>query len=135
MTEISPINVRPSNASETFNFVNQRFLGQVFTQNQWIRLIDDFIRVTKAGGWIELMESNHMINNPGPITKNNAVQQHLISNGMNPKMYLQIPKLMANTNKFVSIKSLETITPLGDWQQTSQGMKTLELLAESLKSL
>ncbi|CAG8701709.1 7012_t:CDS:2, partial [Ambispora gerdemannii] len=77
------------------------------------------------------------IHNPGPIAKklSDAVQQLLISNGVNPKIYSQIPKIMADTNEFGSIKSRETITPLGNWQKTSQGIKALEDIAAGLKSL
>ncbi|CAG8599604.1 6674_t:CDS:2 [Ambispora gerdemannii] len=149
--EMFPTNMRPPNAgflqynilnglpfpNETFDFVYQRFLWAAFTQKQWIQLIDDFRRVTKTDGWIELMEFDVEIYNPGPIAKklSDAVQKHLTSNGINPKIRSRIPKIMANTNNLESIQTLETITPLGNWRQTPQGIKALKDIAATLKSL
>ncbi|CAG8615258.1 3281_t:CDS:2, partial [Ambispora gerdemannii] len=154
LIEVATVDIRPSNAeflqfnllnglpfpNETFDFVYQRFLWQAFTQNQWINLIDNFLRVTKTGGWIELMEVKPMICNPGPIAKkfSDVVQQYMSSNEINPKIHLQIPKIMADTNKFRSIVSLETITPLGKLHKKSHGIhgiKMLESVAEAFKSL
>ncbi|CAG8564601.1 10417_t:CDS:2 [Ambispora gerdemannii] len=149
--EVAPINIRPSNAellqfnllngilfpNETFDFIYQRFLWAAFTESQWITLVDELIRVTKTGGWIELTEFQAKIYNPGPIAKklSDAAQQHLSLNGINPKIHLQIPKIMADTNKFTSIESIEKIIPLGNWQETSRGIKVLETIAGGLKSL
>ncbi|CAG8572588.1 13930_t:CDS:2 [Ambispora leptoticha] len=122
---------------ETFDFVYQRFLWAAFTPNQWIQLIHELIRVTKKNGRIELMEIEAKIHNPGPIAKkfSDAAQQHLTSNGIDPKIYRQIRNVIVNSNKFESIKIFEKRTPLGNWQQASHGIKSLENTVAALKSL
>ena len=42
----------------TFDFVHLRFLVQYLTEEQWNeKVIKELLRVTKVGGWIEIMVS------------------------------------------------------------------------------
>jgi ubiquinone/menaquinone biosynthesis C-methylase UbiE len=49
----------------TFDFVHQRFLGTTFTEKEWTEVIPELVRVTKPGGWIELMEMDIQGQNEG----------------------------------------------------------------------
>ena len=64
-TEIHPRNVefRQVNVlnglpwpDEYFDFVYQRFMLLSFTTKQWDYVIEELLRVTKRGGWIEIFE-------------------------------------------------------------------------------
>ncbi|CAG8572569.1 13929_t:CDS:2, partial [Ambispora leptoticha] len=126
--------------NETFDFIYQRFLWAAFTPNQWIQLIHELIRITKKGGMIELMDFEAKIHNPGPIAKkfSDALQQHLISNGISTKIQTQIRNIIESSDKFESIKILEKRTPVGNWQRKSDGIhgtKLLENTTEALKAL
>ena len=51
-----------------FDFVTQRFLSIGFSDNEWrTRVIDELVRVTKPGGWIELMECDIELVNGGNV--------------------------------------------------------------------
>lgn len=43
-----------------------RLLGTFFTLEEWATAIQELVRVTKPGGWIELVEFNLIYNRQGP---------------------------------------------------------------------
>ncbi|CAG8551462.1 2426_t:CDS:2, partial [Ambispora leptoticha] len=149
--EISSNIIQPSNAgflqfnvlnglpfpNETFDFIYQRFLWAAFTSKQWIQLIHEYIRITKKGGMIELMDFEAKIHNPGPIAKkfSDALQQHLISNGISTKIQTQIRNIIESSDKFESIKILEKRTPVGNWQRKSDGIHGTKLLDNTVAAL
>ncbi|RUS26987.1 S-adenosyl-L-methionine-dependent methyltransferase [Jimgerdemannia flammicorona] len=51
---------------EAFDYVFQRLAFSSFRENQWPKVISELIRVTKQGGWLELVDANAMIENAGP---------------------------------------------------------------------
>lgn len=51
------------------DFVHIRFMGLCFDEKNWIKLIDETLRVCKSGGWIEIMNFDYSLINMGPTTK------------------------------------------------------------------
>ncbi|CAG8583660.1 5371_t:CDS:2, partial [Paraglomus occultum] len=50
-----------------FGLIYLRFLNRSFTKTDWqTKLLDEIMRVTKPGGWIETMESGLVLLNPAP---------------------------------------------------------------------
>jgi len=43
--------------SETFHYCWQKFMVSSFTKGQWIKQVKEIARVTKRGGWVEIMVS------------------------------------------------------------------------------
>ncbi|RUS31654.1 hypothetical protein BC938DRAFT_477367 [Jimgerdemannia flammicorona] len=43
-----------------------RFFFLTFTRVEWIEAIDELVRVTKPGGWIEIVEFDPILERPGP---------------------------------------------------------------------
>ncbi|CAG8552550.1 21542_t:CDS:2 [Cetraspora pellucida] len=77
-SEIHPTNVKFRQANvlsglpfedETFDFVYMRFMTFAFTINDWERALKEISRVTKKGGYIELMETDFKWYNEGPFKK------------------------------------------------------------------
>ncbi|CAJ0749688.1 20655_t:CDS:2 [Entrophospora sp. SA101] len=87
----------------TFDYVYQRFLSTAFTPSEWVRDINELVRVTNPDGWIELMEIKFFMEKKGPATKSLAE---------------------AYTNQMTDVRRIEKCTPVGKW-----GGRVGELLA------
>jgi ubiquinone/menaquinone biosynthesis C-methylase UbiE len=53
----------------TFDFVYKRFLSLSFTLKDLTKMINEVTRVTKIGGWIEVMNYGNSLKNSGKSTK------------------------------------------------------------------
>ncbi|RUS12985.1 S-adenosyl-L-methionine-dependent methyltransferase, partial [Endogone sp. FLAS-F59071] len=74
-SDIHPRNVKFLRADTTkglpfpdksFDFVYQRSMTLAYTLDQWEFVIDELIRVTKPGGWIQLVELDMRFDSRGP---------------------------------------------------------------------
>ncbi|KAG0368745.1 hypothetical protein BGZ54_001227 [Gamsiella multidivaricata] len=67
-----------------FDFVYQRLLVAGLTPDEWTRVLAELERVTKPGGWIELVEVDGHGGNNGPYTAKvwSWVEQALMSKGI-----------------------------------------------------
>lgn len=54
---------------DCFDFVHQRFLLASIPPAQWYAVVRELVRVTRPGGWIELIEGGTMLLNQGPATR------------------------------------------------------------------
>jgi ubiquinone/menaquinone biosynthesis C-methylase UbiE len=52
----------------SFDYVHQRCLGTVLPTVHWPVVINELVRVTQPGGWVELMEYGSSYTNAGPKT-------------------------------------------------------------------
>lgn len=53
----------------TFDFTHQRLLVGGIPTHNWQRVVQELVRVTRPGGWIELLESFSVFVNAGPATE------------------------------------------------------------------
>jgi SAM-dependent methyltransferase len=53
---------------EFFSFTHQRLLVAGLTAENWPRAIHELVRVTRAGGWVELVEVDRLTDGAGPAT-------------------------------------------------------------------
>lgn len=53
-------------ADNHFDFVKQRLVTAAFTLADWKRVMAELVRVTKPGGYIELLEIDYNTHNLGP---------------------------------------------------------------------
>ncbi|KAG9320258.1 hypothetical protein KVV02_005035 [Mortierella alpina] len=69
----------------TFDFVYQRLLIAGLTPDDWSRVLSELERVTKPGGWIELVEVDGVGGNNGPYTAKiwSWVDRALATRGVN----------------------------------------------------
>ncbi|CAG8534235.1 11714_t:CDS:2, partial [Scutellospora calospora] len=82
-SEIHPTNVKFHQANvlsglpfedETFDFVYMRFMVFAFTINDWERALKEALRVTKKGGYVEIMETDIKWYNEGPFCKSSRLK-------------------------------------------------------------
>lgn len=54
---------------QQFNYTHQRLLAAAIPAAKWLGVIHELVRVTRTGGWIELLEIGDTIQQAGPATK------------------------------------------------------------------
>ncbi|CAG8593729.1 14297_t:CDS:2 [Ambispora leptoticha] len=89
-----------------FDFVVMHFLTGCFTSRQWeSTIIQEVVRVMKSGAWFEWMEIG-IIQNQGEITKklSQAFLSAVKSQGMNPWLCVEFPKILDNSGMFINIR-------------------------------
>jgi SAM-dependent methyltransferase len=55
-------------ADDSFDYTHQRLMVTALPLTTWPRVIEDIVRVTRPGGWVELVESGDEIEPRGPAT-------------------------------------------------------------------
>ncbi|CAG8560457.1 3314_t:CDS:2 [Ambispora gerdemannii] len=120
----------------TFDFVHQRSLRLAFTLENWKATIDDILRVTKPGGWVEFCELDLCIRNMGPTLRkilNGATQYHA-GVGVEPYVVPFLKHILAKTDKLKEIYFVETSTPFGSWGG-KLGEMTFDLMVEEIQGM
>nr|CAG8572005.1 13318_t:CDS:2 [Entrophospora candida] len=110
----------------TFDYVYQRFLSTAFTPSEWVRDINELVRVTNPNGWIELMEIKFFMEKKGPATKSLAEAFFLFARSRNVSLKNRpdLKKILEDTNQMTDVRRIEKCTPVGKW-----GGRVGELLA------
>ncbi len=65
-----------------FDFVHQRLVIVALPTNQWVRQAQEMLRVTRPGGWIEIVEGDLLPGGPGLTTLNDLGEQMSQRRGM-----------------------------------------------------
>ncbi len=55
--------------NDTFDYVHQRLLVGAIPAVKWPDVLRELVRVTRPGGWVELLESGDVYHNVGPAQK------------------------------------------------------------------
>ncbi|CAJ0644776.1 3066_t:CDS:2 [Entrophospora sp. SA101] len=104
---------------DTFDFVNMRLMVTAFTATEWEeKVIPELVRVTRQGGYIELMESDIQYSNEGPIAQRltDALLPFMKSKGViAPINTYVLQSLLSNTQLAKDIKTEEKSCFLGKW--------------------
>nr|CAG8433961.1 14556_t:CDS:10 [Entrophospora candida]CAG8504477.1 13617_t:CDS:10 [Entrophospora candida] len=94
----------------SFDLVHQKFGAFAFTEQQFKdKVIDEYVRITKPGGWIELMEFDQTAVNPGETYKKFQTA------GLNPVPSSFLPKLVESNKDLTNYKFIEHQHPIGKW--------------------
>ncbi|KAF9129179.1 hypothetical protein BGW39_004409 [Mortierella sp. 14UC] len=100
----------------TFDYVHQRLLVAGLKPRDWVYVLQELERVTKPGGWIELVEVDGHGGNNGPMTAQlwAWIEQTLKGRGINVNIGTQpgLPTLMQQAN-LVNIKQEVFHLPTG----------------------
>jgi len=64
--QVNVVNAKLPFADNHFDFVKQRLVTAAFTTADWKRVMAELVRVTKPGGYIELLEIDYNTHNLGP---------------------------------------------------------------------
>ncbi|CAI2182511.1 12872_t:CDS:2 [Funneliformis geosporum] len=104
----------------SFDFVYQRFMDLSLKEYQWSNVLTELCRITKRGGWIELMETDLQFHNEGEISAElkGSIFSSLNSLTINPRISQQLPQLLLNTNKLTNLARQQQLIPCGSWGGT-----------------
>ncbi|CAG8562844.1 8540_t:CDS:2 [Ambispora leptoticha] len=109
-------------ADNTFDFVYMRCSAMEYTDKQWEEtVINELIRVTKPGGWIEFMEMDIRFENQGPAASQlqNFYEGFSHSKGVNnvTSLFSRIPRYLEATNQMNTsqVHREERKEPIGKW--------------------
>lgn len=121
-----------------FDFIHQRLLIFAIPLVRWQPLVDELVRVTSAGGWVELTEVNPLFNNMGPATKGllDLVVQTSVQRGLDPAISQRLGTLL-ETAGLAHIKMSTQIIPLGHWGGRLGAMAITDItaIAQAMKQL
>nr|CAG8445094.1 6641_t:CDS:2 [Entrophospora candida] len=111
--------------NDTFDFVHQKNMITSLTIDQWSFVIDELIRITKPGGWIEFM----VINNE----YNNEIMKLFESRGIDKSTPESIEKKLIATDKIVEIRRQSRNFPLGGCGMVSEVLR--QAILESMETI
>ncbi|CAG8648849.1 8634_t:CDS:2 [Ambispora leptoticha] len=119
-----------------FDFTHQKFMSVSFTEQQWEKqVIPELLRITKPGGWIEIVEADIIVST-GKVTQRlmNGVRECFKSKGLNIQVGESIiPQIIENTNAFSEIKKKKKSIPLGK-KGGKSGQETLKFYTRAYDS-
>ncbi|CAG8500460.1 7214_t:CDS:2 [Scutellospora calospora] len=127
-----PIQIKPENSTfvranvverlpfddNTFDFVYMRFMMFALMTKEWPYAISEMVRVTKPGGWIEVMERDILWFNEGEVIRNwrtKIVDGLKAANGIDLIISPHLPNYLAANKSLSKISKDERIEPLGAW--------------------
>lgn len=83
-------------APASFDFVYMRFLFMAIPAKRWAAVLDDLIRVTRPGGWIESVETWMTVSDTHPALRaiTEWITELVRRRGMDPVIARKIPEMM-----------------------------------------
>jgi SAM-dependent methyltransferase len=120
-------------AGDRFDFVHQRLLMSGVPVKAWAAAVNELVRVTRPGGWLELVEGEFDVAPAGPATRQILDvtwrlyrEIGLDSTGIIFRSLVEHPRRAGLTD----VESREIVVPLGDW-----GGRIGSLMASDIRAL
>ncbi len=106
----------PSQWTDTYSLVNQRFLFTALTGPQWEVALQELHRVIVPGGWVQLVEAKAISGHMGPFSTNisNLCSAFLAHKGLLFDIANRLPDMLTQAG-FVNVSSETRALPLGQW--------------------
>ena len=100
----------------TFDFVHQRFLHMAIPVARWNSVAQELVRVTRSGGWVELVESDLIMHHAGPAIKQLTEWSFTAAQarGVDPRASMNIGNYLY-TAKLTNIQTYRIDLPIGNW--------------------
>ncbi|HEU5376310.1 MAG TPA: class I SAM-dependent methyltransferase [Ktedonobacteraceae bacterium] len=121
-----------------FGYTHQRLLTAAITAENWTRAVRELIRVTRSGGWVELVELDHQMQNAGPAGQ--RLQELMASVGKSLGFDGEVIRHLGDLLKQEGLQSVEVqpiLLPVGEWGGRPGSMMRRDFLSviETLKPL
>lgn len=113
-----------------FSYTHQRLLAAGITAANWPRVVQELVRVTRQGGWLEMVEAAGLPENVGPATE--QMQQFLVAVGRQMGFEGEIIKHLGDLLKQAGVERVETQpipVPVGAWAGRVGSMMKQDMLA------
>lgn len=100
----------------SFAYVHQRFLVAGIKANDWPQVVAELTRVTRPGGWLELVEVSGRFDSPGPQTLEfmEAGNRLSVALGFRPDMMEQLDHLLLGAG-IAEVETQILPVPVGEW--------------------
>ena len=114
----------------TFDFVHQRFLHMALPVNSWNHAVQELVRVTRSGGWIELTESDLLMQNPGPAIRQLTEWGFDLARtrGIDPRVSSNIGNFL-QAARLTNIQTYRIDLPIGSWGGRLGNMAASDLIS------
>ncbi|KAJ3100514.1 hypothetical protein HK100_004696 [Physocladia obscura] len=126
-----------NNENSTFDYVHQRLLVLGMPRDKFVGVLEELIRVTKPGGWIELVEANMVYYSPGPYTKilGTSIFDAINKRGLDCYAATNLPWYVAQVKNNVETQDMKTLQMPVCWgseigKLNGTNLKTVILAAE-----
>ncbi len=115
---------------QSFDYTHQRFLVSAIPGARWPDVIRELVRVTRPGGWIELLEINNLFLNPGPETTRLAtwITQVSAALGFDANAVPGLGHWLEEAG-LQRVESQDIVVPLGEWGGRVGALLKRDLLA------
>lgn len=114
---------------QQFDFTHQRLLVAAIPAAQWPAAVRELVRVTRVGGWVELLEIGDTIQQAGPATTRLLTWMTTISKGLGFEM-----DILRHLGDLLQRAGCDTVevqdipVPLGEWAGTAGQMLKTDVL-------
>ncbi|GER86569.1 hypothetical protein KDW_07310 [Dictyobacter vulcani] len=122
----------------TFHFVHQRLLVGGIPTSQWPFILHELVRVTRPGGWIELLETGNIYHHAGPATAQLRAwwDEGMTIHGFDLSSVPTINRLLTN-HGLINVHMEKIQVPLGAWAGRAGELLGIDIFAvfKSLKGV
>ncbi|KAK4515850.1 uncharacterized protein ATC70_010808 [Mucor velutinosus] len=111
------VNAKLPFADNHFDYVKQRLVTASYTLADWKRVMAELVRVTKPGGYIELLEIDYNTHNLGPNGRKwerELIEAARLKRQMEPRIARHLADLL-KTVGLIDVSSKLVSIPLGSW--------------------
>ena len=100
----------------TFDYVHQRFMHMAIPVEKWPIVAKELVRVTRPGGWVEMVESDLVMRNIGPATQQLTQWGFELSKRRNidPRICSWTPNFLFDAG-LTNIQKYRLDLPIGSW--------------------
>ncbi|HEY3994187.1 MAG TPA: class I SAM-dependent methyltransferase [Ktedonobacteraceae bacterium] len=115
---------------QTFDYTHQRFLVAAIPAARWPDVIRELVRVTRPGGWVELLEINNVFQNAGPETRRLSEWITTVSAalGFDANAVPSIGRWLKEAG-LQRVETQDIVVPLGEWGGRAGALLKTDLLA------
>lgn len=113
-----------------FDFVHQRLFIFAIPRLHWRHLVNELVRVTRRGGWVEIIEVNSVFQHTGPATERvlNLVVQAALQLELDPAISQHMGALLG-TAGLKRVGTSTQLVPVGEWGGQLGTMAIADFLA------
>ena len=100
----------------SFDFVHQRLLFFAIPSDRWQFVLNELVRVTRPGGWVEVVEGRYGYEPMGPAAQHisDVMLATMLQRGIDPRASAHLDGFLRNAG----LQQVQTRTiklPVGDW--------------------
>lgn len=114
----------------SFDFVHQRLLFFAIPSDRWQFVLNELFRVTRPGGWVEVVEGHYGYDPMGPAAQRiaDAMLPAMLQRGIDPRNSAILDQFL-RTAGFEHVQTRTVKLPVGDW-----GGRLGQLVATDVRS-